>query len=165
MLKKEIGSRFKKIAEELFDNNISELARTMGMSPQSFNKYAQGETLPGTIVLKRVLELGINLNWLLAGIPPMRISQIKEAGVISFTNADIEEYGGEKPTELKLSQLNPEVYNSPIKMMSYVIKDFEQVWEKEGVYLPDAQKEEALYKMLEIIIHQATNAKKRLTEN
>lgn len=171
-MKKDIGSRFKIIADELFDGNISELARTMGMSPQSFNKYAQGDTLPGTVVLKRVIEVGINLNWLLSGIPPMRISDIQEAGVISFTNADIEKYGekgieeiaNSAPKELKLSQLNPEVYNSPVKMMSYVIKDFELAWEKEGVHLPEAQKKEVLHKMMDIIIQQATNAKNRLEQ-
>ncbi|MEX1120908.1 MAG: hypothetical protein WED82_02155 [Balneolales bacterium] len=80
-MKHQTGERFKKIADEMFDGNVSEMARMMGMTPQSFNKYAQGETLPGGVILKRVISLGINLNWLLAGIPPMMISDMKGSGV------------------------------------------------------------------------------------
>lgn len=167
------ADRLKKVSDELFKGNQSEMARVMGMSPQAMNKYFQGDRIPGVKVLKRLVEIDINANWILLGIPPMRISDIQEAGVISFTNADIEKYGEKgideiaksAPKELKLSQLNPEVYNSPVKMMSYIIKDFELAWQKEGVHLPESQKKEVLHKMMDIIIQQATNAKNRLEQN
>lgn len=168
----EIAKRLILIANEDFDGNQSLMSRSMGMTPQGMNPYFNGERSPGFKILKRLIELGYNVTWIVAGIPPVRISEIHEAGVISFTNADIEKYGEKgiaeiakkAPKELKLSQLNPEVYNSPVKMMSYIIKDFELAWEKEGVHLPEAQKKEVLHKMLDIIIQQATNAKNRLEQ-
>lgn len=167
------GKRFEAIAEDLFKGNVSELARNLQMTPGAFTKYVKGDTMPGGKVLLRLISLDINPAWVLAGIPPMKISQIQEAGVLSFTNADIEKYGGKgidkialsASKELNLSKLNPEVYNNPIKMMSYVVNDFELAWQKEGIHLPEVEKKEVLHKMLEIIIQQATNAKNRLKEN
>ena len=167
------GKRFEAIAEELFKGNVSELARNLQMTPGAFTKYVKGDTMPGGKILLRLISLDINPAWVLAGIPPMKISHIQEAGIVSFTNSDIEEYGEKgideiaksAPKELKLSQLNPEVYNSPVKMMSYVIKDFELAWQKEGIHLPESQKKEVLHKMMDIIIQQATNAKNRLEQS
>lgn len=87
-MKHKTGDRFKKVADELFNGNISEMARAMDMTPQSFNKYAQGDTLPGGVILKRVIEIGVNLNWLLAGIPPMLISEMKDAGINKLFHAE-----------------------------------------------------------------------------
>lgn len=100
-MKHKTGERFKKLAEELYEGNISDLARHMGMSPQSFNKYAQGKTMPGGKVLKRLIAIDVNLNWLLAGIPPMRISDIKEAQVakVEMVNSGGEDYFSEINTE------------------------------------------------------------------
>ena len=166
------GKRFQKVANSLFNGNVSELARNLEMTPGAFTKYIKGSTMPGGKILLRLISLDINPAWLLAGIPPMLISNIKEAGVISFTNSDIEEYGrpegintpdAHKP--LKLSQLNAEFYNSPIKMMAYLIKDFEVAWGKEGIHLPDAEKKKVLIKMLDIIIDQASKEKSHLKED
>lgn len=78
------GNRLKKVSDALFDGNQSEMARMMGMSPQAMNKYFQGDRTPGFKILKRLASLDINLNWIVNGIPPMRISEIKEAGVVKF---------------------------------------------------------------------------------
>lgn len=83
------GGRIKRVAEELYEGNISELARNLGMTPQTFNKYAQGETTPGAKVLQRFSGLGISLNWLLMGKGDMygltegnpELSQLEENGL------------------------------------------------------------------------------------
>lgn len=84
-MKNQTGVRFKKVAEELFDGSISDLAVALGMKPGSFSKYTSGKTMPGGNILMRLISLDINLNWFLAGIPPMRISEIDEAGVQKIT--------------------------------------------------------------------------------
>lgn len=164
------GSRFKKVADELFGGNVSEFARNMQMTPGAFAKYVKGDTMPGGEILKRLIQLDINPAWILVGIPPMRVSQITEADVLSFTLDDAERYkekgieniAKEAPKSLNLSKLTPEVYNSPIKMMHYMIEDFSKAWENEGQYLPAKKQKEVLNTMLDIIIQQATNAKNRI---
>lgn len=71
------GEKFKEIAEELFDGKKADLARAIGMKPGSFSKYTSGETMPGGNILKRLLDIGINLNWFLGDVPPMYIEDIK----------------------------------------------------------------------------------------
>lgn len=90
----ETGERFHKIANEVFDGSLSDLARALGMKPGSFSKYSSGKTMPGGSILKRLIALDINLNWFLAGIPPMRISDIDEAQVsqVNFVNETEKDY-------------------------------------------------------------------------
>lgn len=172
-VEKKIAKRLVTIANEDFKGNQSEMSRSMDMSPQGMNPYFNGERSPGFKILKRLVELGYNITWIVAGVPPMRISQIQESGVISFTSEDVDKYGekgideiaSNAPKELKLSQLTPEVYNSPVKMMSYIVQDFEKAWQKEGIYLSEEEQVEVLEKMMDIIIQQATNAKSRLKES
>lgn len=80
-MSKATGNRLKKIAEDLYDGNQSDMARHMGMTPQAANKYFQGERDPGITILKRLVSIDINVNWVIAGIPPMKISEIKQADV------------------------------------------------------------------------------------
>jgi transcriptional regulator with XRE-family HTH domain len=71
------GWRFKQIADEVFEGNVSELARKMNMSPQSLNKYVQGECFPGGVIAERLARLGINLNWLYTGLGSMLINEVE----------------------------------------------------------------------------------------
>jgi phage repressor protein C with HTH and peptisase S24 domain len=61
------GERFRRIADELFDGNKSELARSLDMQPSSFAKYTDGNRRPGSKVLERLSRLGVNINWFLSG--------------------------------------------------------------------------------------------------
>jgi phage repressor protein C with HTH and peptisase S24 domain len=62
-----IGDRLNRIADAIYDGNTSELARALDMKPPSFYKYVTGDRRPGTTVLYRLTQLGINLHWLLTG--------------------------------------------------------------------------------------------------
>jgi len=61
------GERFRRVAELLFDDNKSELARSLGMKPGSFTKYLRGKRRPGAKILKRLTRMGVNINWFLTG--------------------------------------------------------------------------------------------------
>lgn len=65
------GNRFRQIADQLYDGNKSELARSLNMQPSSFSKYVQGSRHPGAQVLTRISQLGVNINWFLTGKGPM----------------------------------------------------------------------------------------------
>lgn len=61
------GIRLRQVAEQLYDGNKSELARSLGMKPASFSKYVQGNRRPGASILERLSRLGVNTNWILTG--------------------------------------------------------------------------------------------------
>lgn len=77
------GKRLKDIADSLYDGNASELARKLEMKPQALRKYVQGESMPGGLILIRLYDIGININWFLTGegtmfhdlMHPARISE------------------------------------------------------------------------------------------
>lgn len=62
-----LGSRIERVADRLFDGNLSELARNLDMQPSSFYKYVDGRRRPGMSVLTRIARLGVNMNWFLSG--------------------------------------------------------------------------------------------------
>lgn len=61
------GSRLKQIADALYEGNRSELARNLNMKPQALTKYLNGESMPGGLILIRLHDLGVNINWFLTG--------------------------------------------------------------------------------------------------
>lgn len=61
------GSRIKEIADALYGGNRSELARNLDMKPQALTKYLNGESMPGGLILIRLHDLGVNVNWFLTG--------------------------------------------------------------------------------------------------
>ncbi len=65
------GKRLKSIADALYDGNVSELARKLEMKPQALRKYVTGESMPGGLVLIRLHDIGININWFLTGTEQM----------------------------------------------------------------------------------------------
>ena len=69
------GERFQKIADLLFDGNISAFARALGMTPGAFNSYTKGNTMPGGVILKKLMLLHINPAWVLTGIGDMYITK------------------------------------------------------------------------------------------
>lgn len=73
------GERLRGIADELYEGNKSELARAVGMQPGSFSKYIRGERRPGATVLARLIQLGVNLNWIIAGEGPMLLDPVASA--------------------------------------------------------------------------------------
>jgi hypothetical protein len=75
-LKYNTGEKFRRVADELFDGVIGDLARALKMKPESFSKYTSGRTHPGWKMLKRLLGIGVNVNWFLYDIPPMLIRDI-----------------------------------------------------------------------------------------
>lgn len=75
----------KSIADTLYDGNVSELARKLEMKPQALRKYVTGESMPGGLVLIRLYDIGVNINWFLTGkgqmlqvAHPARISEPME---------------------------------------------------------------------------------------
>lgn len=61
------GNRLKKIADRLYGGNHSELARKLEMKPQALAKYTKGESMPGGLILIRLYNIGVNINWFLTG--------------------------------------------------------------------------------------------------
>ena len=47
--------------------SIKEFAEAMGMSPSNLQAYLQNRREPGTTILKRLIELGCDMDWLLTG--------------------------------------------------------------------------------------------------
>lgn len=82
------GERFRRIANELFDGNKSELARSLGMQPSSFAKYTDGSRRPGSKVLKRLSRMGVNINWFLSGKGRMMNSSNSEGASDSDSTSD-----------------------------------------------------------------------------
>lgn len=66
-MKHDTGKRLKEIADLLYEGNQSELARKLEMKPQALTKYVKGESMPGGLILIRLHEIGININWFLTG--------------------------------------------------------------------------------------------------
>jgi hypothetical protein len=74
-LKYATGERLKKVAEVLYKGNASELARKLEMKPQALRKYITGESMPGGLILIRLYNLGININWFLTGEGRMHVEE------------------------------------------------------------------------------------------
>ena len=47
--------------------SIKEFAKAMGMSPSNLQAYLQNRRKPGTPILKRLIQLGCDIDWLLTG--------------------------------------------------------------------------------------------------
>lgn len=60
-----IGDRLRIFAKYI--GTSKRLAEMLGMTPQSLNFYLKGKREPGANILKRLLDLGLNINWLLTG--------------------------------------------------------------------------------------------------
>lgn len=61
------GDRLRTVADRLHGGNKSELARSLGMQPSSFSKYLDGSRRPGAVVLEKLSQLGVNVDWILTG--------------------------------------------------------------------------------------------------
>ncbi len=61
-----IGERLRTFAETGF-RTITEFAYAIGSSPQNVYKYFKTDREPSAVVMKRLVEAGCNLNWLVAG--------------------------------------------------------------------------------------------------
>lgn len=47
--------------------NSTEYAKALDMKSQSLYKYINGESVPGGLILKKLAQLGCDINWLLTG--------------------------------------------------------------------------------------------------
>lgn len=61
-----MGDRIRKFGLEKF-GSIKEFAEAMGMSPSNLQAYLQDRREPGTPILKRLIDLGCDVYWLLTG--------------------------------------------------------------------------------------------------
>jgi len=59
--------RFNAIPYFLFRNNKSAMARAVNVSRAQLEGYLKGRQKPGFDVLKKINEIGVNINWLLSG--------------------------------------------------------------------------------------------------
>jgi transcriptional regulator with XRE-family HTH domain len=60
-----IGEKIRFFAENK-GISLSELARLLGMKPQSLQVYLSGKSLPGSEILMKLRDLGCDINWLLS---------------------------------------------------------------------------------------------------
>lgn len=61
-----MGERIRRFGLKKFAS-IKEFAEAMGMSPSNLQAYLQNRREPGTPILKRLIELGCDIDWLLMG--------------------------------------------------------------------------------------------------
>lgn len=59
-----IGERLKAVRKDLTQK---EFARELGISAAALQKYEQNESIPGGLALAKLVEKGINVNWILKG--------------------------------------------------------------------------------------------------
>lgn len=59
-----IGKRLRSFAEENFES-LAEFGRQFGKDRTFFTPYFNGSSVPGAELLKRLTELGCDINWLL----------------------------------------------------------------------------------------------------
>lgn len=62
------------------------IAKELGCSLPAWQGYESGKNIPGGKVLKRIAELGYNLNWVLTGDGPIRLSE-GEKDKLSYDDA------------------------------------------------------------------------------
>jgi transcriptional regulator with XRE-family HTH domain len=60
-----IGEKIRLFAESK-GISLAELANLLGMKPQSLQVYISGKSLPGSEILKKLKDLGCDINWLLS---------------------------------------------------------------------------------------------------
>lgn len=65
-LKQEISARMK-LAREHLKMSVKEFATVLGTDPQTVRDYENGKSIPGGDKVSRLVPLGIDSNWLLAG--------------------------------------------------------------------------------------------------
>jgi SOS-response transcriptional repressor LexA len=61
-----IGERIREFAEVKY-KSLKELAKALGMMPQTLNQYLNGKAVPGGQLLKKFAELGADITYLLTG--------------------------------------------------------------------------------------------------
>jgi transcriptional regulator with XRE-family HTH domain len=61
-----VGERIRIFAKRKY-NTLKALADAMEMKPQQLQQYVSGRREPGTKILRKLLRLGCDINWLLGG--------------------------------------------------------------------------------------------------
>jgi len=63
--------------------SLAELARLLEMKPQSLQSYLSGRSLPGAEILKKLQDLGCDINWLLSDDdkPPPETNELLKAKI------------------------------------------------------------------------------------
>lgn len=74
-----IGQRLRECREALGMSQAG-LATATGAAKTTIQQYERDDNVPGGKFLRAVMELGVNVNWLLSGSGPMFLSQLSEAG-------------------------------------------------------------------------------------
>ncbi len=77
ILGKSIHERIR-LVRKLLELSQEQFARRLGISVSFYRKIEQGLTNPGMKTLKKFYEVGINVNFLLSGEPPILLKDFKE---------------------------------------------------------------------------------------
>jgi len=72
-----IGEKIRLFAEKYY-GSVSILAELLGMKPPSLYVYLNNESIPGGEILKKLQDLGCDINWLLSedDKPPPETNQL-----------------------------------------------------------------------------------------
>lgn len=65
-----LGEKIRYFGDQKF-GSIKKYAEALDMKPPSLQKYLNGDREPGTGILKKLLNLGCDINWLLEESPGM----------------------------------------------------------------------------------------------
>lgn len=86
--------------------NYSELARTVGLSPQAVSNYKKKDSIPASLIFKFAETYNISIDWLLTGIGEMRPGTRSPDRVCTI--ALIEKAGGGRGAEIGHAVLDTE---------------------------------------------------------
>lgn len=124
-----IGARLRTFAETGF-KTITEFAYAIGSSPQNVYKYFKTDREPSAVVMKRLVEAGCNLNWLVAGDGDMFADNPAGTALRAKLGAVPSTQGQNKPTTTR-AKYEQEV-TLKIVMEKGSITDVKLIKRKEG---------------------------------
>jgi len=83
--KKEVAQNLRLFGYKKF-GTMKKFAEALDMNPSTlYSGYLNGRSIPGPVLLVKLIDLGCNINWLLTGRETMVMDQEKERSLIAAT--------------------------------------------------------------------------------
>jgi hypothetical protein len=81
--KKEVAQNLRLFGYKKF-GTMKKFAEALDMNPSTlYSGYLNGRSIPGPVLLVKLIDLGCNINWLLTGRETMVMDQDKERSLLS----------------------------------------------------------------------------------
>ena len=83
--KKEVAQNLRLFGYKKF-GTMKKFAEALDMNPSTlYSGYLNGRSIPGPVLLVKLIDLGCNINWLLTGRETMVMDQEKERSLLAAT--------------------------------------------------------------------------------